>query len=50
MKNYKIKSEFLSLWGEECTEDTIITASEVERLADEWDKPIDELLEQLIEI
>lgn len=49
MKRYTIKQEFLSNWGEDCTEETIITAAEVERLAEEWEKPVKELLEQLEE-
>lgn len=50
MKRYTIKTEYLSNWGEDCTEETIITDAEVERLAQEWEKPVEELLEQLIEI
>ena len=49
MKRYTIKPEYLTLWGEDCTEETIITEAEVERLAQEWEKPVDELLEQLEE-
>ena len=47
MKFYTIKPEYVSLWGEDCTEDTVIDATEVERLAAEWEKPIDDLMEQL---
>ena len=50
MKRYTIKSEFLSSWGDYCDEDTIIDTAEVERLAEEWETPVEELLEQLIEI
>ena len=50
MKRYTIKPEFLSNWGEDCTEETIIDTAEVERLAEEWETPVEELLEQLIEI
>ena len=46
---YTVKPEYLDQWGEDVTEDTIITQDELERLAAEWDKPVEELLEQLIE-
>lgn len=45
--NYHIKEEYLSLWGEETTTETIITQDELERLAAEWEKPVEELLKQL---
>jgi hypothetical protein len=47
---YTIKPEYLSMWGEDCTEDTVIDSAEVERLAAEWGKSVDELLEQLTEV
>ena len=50
MKKYTIRPEFLSLWGSETTEETVIDAAEVERLAAEWETPVEELLEQLKEI
>ena len=50
MKQYTIKAEFLPLWGEDCTEDTIITEEELRRLSQEWEKPVEELLEQLNEV
>lgn len=49
MKTYTVKEEYLSQWGEDVTEDTIITQAELERLSAEWGKPVEELLEQLIE-
>lgn len=49
MARYTIKPEYLTLWGEDCTEDTVVDTAEVERLAVEWEKPVDELLEQLEE-
>lgn len=49
MKYYLINPDFLSLWGEDCTEDTVIDDAEVERLAAEWEKPVEELLAQLEE-
>lgn len=47
MKTYKIKPEFLSAWGSETTEDTVITEAEVERLAREWGMDLEDLKEQL---
>lgn len=49
MKFFAVKPEFLTLWGEDCTEDTVITEAELSRLSQEWDKPVEELLEQLDE-
>ena len=49
MTIYTIKPEYLPLWGEDATDDTIITEAELHRLADEWEKPMDDLKEQLIE-
>lgn len=48
MKRYTIKPEFLTAWGEDCTEDTLITGEEVTRLADAWGTSWAELLAQLI--
>lgn len=45
---YKIKPEFLDLWGEDATEDTVITESDLEMIARGWEKTPEELLEQLI--
>ena len=50
MKNYRIKEEFLDRWGEDVTEDYIVTQEELERLASEWEIPVEGLLEQLEEI
>lgn len=49
MKHYTIKPDYLSSWGEDCTEETVIDTAEVERLSEEWEKPVYELLEQLEE-
>jgi len=46
---YKIKPEYLEKWGCETNDDTIITEQELHRLSDDWQIPIDELKEQLIE-
>lgn len=50
MKKYHIKPDYLSQWGEDTTMETVVTLEEVERLAAEWDMPIEELLAQLEEI
>lgn len=47
MKTYKIKPEFLSAWGSDTTEETVISEAEVERLAREWDVDLKDLKEQL---
>lgn len=47
MKTYKIKPEFLSVWGSDTTEDTVITEAEAERLAIEWGMDMEDLKEQL---
>ena len=49
MKTYHIMPEYLTLWGEDTTEDTVITTEEIERLAAEWGKPVEELMDQLTE-
>jgi hypothetical protein len=45
---YTIKPEYLTMWGEDVTEETIIDAAEIERLSKEWNKPIEELMDQLV--
>lgn len=50
MKNYTVKEQYLSNWGEWTTTDTVVSEDEVNRLAEEWDKPVDELLAELDEI
>lgn len=50
MKTYHIKPEHLSEWGDQTTEDTVVTYAEVVDLAREWDTTVDELLDQLEEI
>lgn len=50
MKNYRIKDEFLDSWGEDVPDGYIVTQEELERLASEWEVPVEELLEQLEEV
>lgn len=47
-QSYHIKPEYLSMWGEDATEDTVIDQAELERLATEWGAEIDDLKDQLI--
>lgn len=47
---YHIMPEHLSEWGDQTTEDTVVTFAEVVDLAREWDVTVDELLDQLEEI
>ena len=50
MKYYTIKPEYLALWGEEVTTETIITTAELARIASEWDKTVEDLTSQLNEV
>lgn len=50
MKKYTIKSEYLPLYGEDADENTIITQEDIERFAADWEKPAEELLDQLEEV
>lgn len=45
---YKIKPEFLDLWGEDATEETVLTEQDVEDIARGWDKRPDDVMDQLI--
>lgn len=49
MKFYTIKPEYLTLWGANTDEDTVITEEELYRLSVAWEKSEEELLEQLQE-
>lgn len=50
MKNYRIKEEYLDRWGEDVPNGYIVKQEELERLAREWEIPVEELLEQLEEV
>ena len=45
---YNIKPEYLDLWGEDATEDTILTEQEVADIARGWDKTTEDVVDQLI--
>ena len=47
---YKIKPEFIDLWGEDASEETVISENELEAFAREWEMPKSELLPQLIQL
>ena len=47
---YKIKPEYIDLWGADATEDTIITDEDLEMIARGWEKNPDELKDQLIPV
>lgn len=49
-KTYRVKPEYWSLWGADTDENTVIAYSQMTRLAEEWEVPVDELLHQLEEI
>ena len=44
---YHIREEFMDLWGAEANADTVIEGAEIQRLASEWDKSVNEIIEQL---
>ena len=45
---YKIKPEFIDLFGDEANEDSILTESDLEMIASGWDKTVNEIMPQLI--
>lgn len=48
-KAYRVKPEYWSLWGADTDENTVVSYSQMTRLAEEWEVPVDELLHQLEE-
>ena len=50
MKKYTVKPEYLPLWGAYADENTIISQDDIERFASDWEKPVEEILDQLEEI
>ena len=47
---YHIKPEYLPLWGDDATEETVLTGDDVETICRGWEKPVSEILDQLIPI
>jgi hypothetical protein len=50
METYRIKQDKLTMWGSNADENTTLTRAEVEDLAREWEKPAEELLDDLIPV
>lgn len=46
-KTYRIKPEYIDLWGSDANEDTLLTEDLLERIAEVWEVPMEKLLEQL---
>ena len=49
MKQYRIKPEYYDMWGV-CEGNDIVTADEIDRLANEWETPVEALMEQVEEV
>ena len=49
-KRYRIKPEFIDLWGSDANEESVVTESDIERLAVDWDMTPEQIREQLEEI
>ena len=45
---YRIKNEFLPMWGEDATEETELTKDELECILRGWEKDISDVFDQLI--
>lgn len=45
---YKIKPEFLDLWGSDATEETVLTDDDIEMITRGWDKTPADVMDQLI--
>lgn len=50
MSYFRIRPEFLTLWGEETTADTVVTLCDIMELAEDWEKPIEDLMQQVEEV
>lgn len=44
---YRIKPEYIDLWGGEAGADTVVNGADVAEIARGWEKPADEIFEQL---
>lgn len=51
-KKYRIKPEFWHLWGDGVGvyDSDVVTMSEIKNLAREWDRDVEELMEQVEEV
>ena len=50
MANYIVKGDYWDMWGVSSEEEAIVDMAEIERLASEWEKSVEELLEQVDEV
>ena len=48
MKTYRIRPEFLDLWGSDATEDTVLTDDDLEMITRGWEKTPADVMDQLI--
>ena len=48
MKTYRIKPEYLAQWGEDATEETILTEDDIETITRGWEKTPEDVADQLI--
>ena len=46
-EQYRIKPEYIDLWGDEANADTIISGEDLEMIARGWEKTIEEIIDQL---
>ena len=49
MKRYIIKPEYIDLFGSDANAYTVITTEDIKRLSEAWEKPIEDIMEYLIE-
>ena len=45
---YKIKPEFLDLWGEDANEETRLEEDDIEMIVHGWDKKVEDVIDQLM--
>ena len=50
MATYKIKPEYMDVWGEDANEDTVLTDEDLEMITRGWGMTPDDVMDQLIEI
>lgn len=50
MITYKINTDYIDLWGEDATEETVLSQDKIEMIARGWEKTVDEIIDQLVPI
>lgn len=45
---YRVKPEYINLWGEDCTEETVISSADLDMVARGWNTTPAALIDQLI--